>query len=221
MINRKRSVCIWAAMLAFVLVGVSTVVVLSLPSSAVTYVAGSLPRGVDASDRLRSKGTDDAAVQVVVYSDFQCPGCAAFAEALDGLPLELSQQLRVVYRHYPVPQHHNAVIAAIAAEAAGQQNRFWAMHDVLFRRQKDWAQQRDPFDTFVGYARELGLDLRAFEEALQSEAVMMRVKATHDEAAAVRLRTTPAVFVNGRLIGNAMQPSVLKGAIHDAIQNKR
>lgn len=214
---RKKSVILWAAMLALVSAGISTVVLLSLPSPAVTYLAANLPRAVDASDQLRTRGDVNAPVQVVVYSDFQCPACSAVAANLQALSAKLGEaQMRVVYRHFPLPRHNNAILAALAAEAAGEQGRFWDMHDLLYGRQKEWAPLADAYPTMVRYATELKLDLPAFEKAVEAQATIDRVKSTHDEALVARLRTTPAVFINGRLLENAMQLETLKGAIHAA-----
>lgn len=213
---RTKSVLLWAAMLAVVSVGITSVVLISLPSTAVTYVAGELPRAVDASDRARTAGDAKAPVTVVVYSDFQCPACAAFAASLHQLPVDATLNMRVVYRYFPLPNHKNAIIAALAAEAAAEQGRFWQMHDLLYERQMQWAELPDAYAAMVGYARELKLDLGAFEKALQSDATVARVKATHDEAFNARLPGTPAVFVNGRRIDNAHNLEALKGAIHEA-----
>ena len=105
-------------------------------------------------------GGDDASVVITKYSDFQCPACQAYAPVLDILIEEFGDDLRVVYKHLPLPQHDHAQTAALAAEAAGMQGAFWQMHDLLFERQDHWAQGQAPTDTqTAGDIEEIEFDI--------------------------------------------------------------
>lgn len=109
-------------------------------------------------------------------------------------------QLRVVYRHFPlISIHDKAVIAAEAAEAAGAQEAFWEMSDLLFDRQSEWASQavEDVPAVFSGYAEELGLDTKTFDQALADGTYKDKVMAAYNEAGAAGLSGTPSFVAEG------------------------
>jgi len=110
--------------------------------------------------------------------------------------------LRIVYRHFPlISIHDKAVIAAEAAEAAAAQGKFWEMHDLLFQRQQEWGGL--PADqvpaVLEGFAQELGLDVEAFTQDLDNGTYKQRVQDSYDEAGTLGLQGTPSFFVNGRV----------------------
>lgn len=93
----------------------------------------------------RSLGPSEARVVLVEYSDFQCPACAQFSPYLKEILQEHGTQIRLEYRHYPlINTHPYAIPAAIAAEAAGVQGKFWEMHDKLFENQNAWSRAANP-----------------------------------------------------------------------------
>ena len=133
-------------------------------------------------DHLR--GPSDAPV-AVLYSDFECPYCGALAAKLRGV------RLRVAFRHFPVrTSHPRAWAAACAAEAAGRQERFWEMHDLLFA---DQARLEDPH--LWDRARRLSLDLERFDLDRRGEAVRARVAASFRAGVRAGVVTTPTLFV--------------------------
>src|SRR3989338_1671927 len=96
------------------------------------------------------KGNPSSAVTLFEYSDFQCPACAAQYPLVKQVAEEFGEQIRIVYRHYPLTSiHRNAEEAAYAAEAAGKQGMFWEYHDILFEEQGSWSNIGDPDDTFI------------------------------------------------------------------------
>ncbi len=128
-----------------------------------------------------------AAPTVIEYADFECPFCAALHGRLAGLAV------RVVFRHFPVRSSHpRAWAAACAAEAAGDQQRFWEMHDSLFA---DQARLEDPH--LWSLARKLGLDLERFDLQRRSEEVNQRVKRDFRTGVRGGVVTTPTLFVPG------------------------
>lgn len=215
---RMKSVLLWGACLALVGLGILGAVHFAKPPVVIAVSDTALPRSVDAGDASRTKGDANAPVQIVVYSDFQCPSCGYFADNLHGLPADASGRVRVVYRYFPLPQHSNAILAATAAEAAAMQGKFWEMHDLLFAKQKEWSPMAaaDAQVAMRRYAEELRLNLTAFEKDMNSPEVLKRIQASQIEAMTGRLRQTPSVFINGRLVENISQPGVLKGAIYAA-----
>lgn len=145
-----------------------------------------------------ARGPAEAPITIVEFSDYQCPYCARaeplVAEAVAAYP----DQVRVVFKHYPlVSIHPQAMPAALAATAAGKQGKFWEMHEKLFANQRALAPEQ-----IREYARQLNLDLARFDADLASDEVKTAVR--RDIALAQRLgvRGTPTIFVNGRLLQN-------------------
>jgi len=139
-----------------------------------------------ADDHVRGPGH---APLVVVYGDYECPFCAALELRLRELPL------RVAFRHFPVRgTHPRALAAACAAEAAGLQGAFWAMHDALFA---DQGRLEDPH--LWARAERLGLDLARFEADRRSEAVAARIAADFRGGVRAGVPTTPSLFHDGVL----------------------
>ncbi|MER3406898.1 MAG: hypothetical protein C4278_00480 [Patescibacteria group bacterium] len=142
-----------------------------------------------------------AKVIVIEYSDFQCPACRAFFPIIKDLKKKYNDEILFVYRHFPLIEiHSNAILAAKAAEAAGNQNKFWQMHDMLFERQDDWKNDKNPKERFISYAKELDLDIKKFEEDFNSETTTKKILEQRNESLALGLRGTPSFFVNGKLI---------------------
>ncbi len=141
-----------------------------------------------ARDHLR--GPADAPVTLVEYLDFECPFCARATGAAREVRQHFGDRLRYVARHLPLEVHPHAELAALAAEAAGRQGRFWEMHDHLFTRQ-DQLELED----LVGYAAELGLDPEQFLRDLQDEELAHHVARDMASAAASGVRGTPTFFV--------------------------
>ncbi len=139
-----------------------------------------------------SVGSPSAKVTLVEFSDFQCPACKASQPELTGIINKYSRNLRFVYRHFPLPSHSYAVDAAIAAEAAGKQGKFWEMHDKLFDNQPDFQK-----DSLIGYAKDLGLDVNKFTTDLDSSELRQRVLADQSDGNKAGVNATPTFFVNG------------------------
>ena len=104
----------------------------------------------DASTHVR--GNPDAPVTLEEFGDFQCPPCGQFAVFVEELLREYDSRLRVVFRNFPLPAHEHAREAALAAEAAGFQGKFWEMHDTLYREQSSWSKAPNARELFESYA---------------------------------------------------------------------
>jgi len=146
-------------------------------------------------------GSDSAPVEVTEYSDFECPWCATFATVQ--MPVVREQliatgKVRWRYREFPLSMHKYSRLAALAAQCAGEQGRFWEMHDALFTRHQ-WAQTgKDPSDVFRGFARDLGVDLDKYDACMKSQRYAGRVQASVEEGEARGVQGTPTFFVDGR-----------------------
>lgn len=156
-------------------------------------------------------GNASASAYLVEFSDFQCPACRAFAPVVDALVTKYPDTLLFVYRHYPLTQHTFAKPAAMAAEAAGQQGKFWEMSKLLFENQ-------DRFSTnpWGKLADELKLDRTTFDAALTSEDLKAKIDRDEGVANQLRLPGTPSFFFNGVRLTVA-SPAELKKAVEEAI----
>jgi protein-disulfide isomerase len=156
------------------------------------------------------------------YGDYQCPPCGLLYPVLKEIEHEYGNQLRVVFHHFPIPKlHKNAMVAAHAAEAARNQNKFWEMHDRLYRNQKAWAEQEDPRPIFISYARELGLNVDQFVRDMDSPQVDQRVTADIERASSMGVTGTPTVFIdNYQLRYEHTNPDGLRRGINEMLKRK-
>jgi cyclophilin family peptidyl-prolyl cis-trans isomerase/protein-disulfide isomerase len=185
----------------------------TLPASSCTAVSSSaerddfvasLPFG-EANEADWQRGPSEAAVTLIEYADFQCPGCAQISPILAELERRYPDDLRVVYRHYPLigtaeqPLHDKAALSMQAAEAAGLQGKFWELHDELFSRQSEWA-GLSPAE-FESWLREaalaLDLDLEQFTTDLQSEEAAEQAQAAWERGQTLGIPGTPFLIFNG------------------------
>ena len=144
------------------------------------------------------KGNPEAAVSLVKYSDFQCPACAQFSPFLTAIVEQYGEDLSFEYKHFPlITAHPYAVPAARAAEAAGQQGKFWEMHDLLFENQRAWSSSANPNALFEQYALELGLDMDTYKRHFRSSKIRDAVNQSYQEARELNLTGTPTLFLNG------------------------
>lgn len=144
------------------------------------------------------KGNEAATVELVEYSDFQCPACGQFYPLLKEVMADYGDDLKFEYRHFPLTAiHPYAAPAARAAEAAGQQGKFWEMHDLLFENQSVWSRagQADPY--FIQYAEELGLDIDTFRRHLGSSILSQAVVDDLRDAQNKGFTGTPTFLLNG------------------------
>jgi len=160
------------------------------------------------------KGDRQALVKIVEYSDFQCPSCARVVPVLDEVLKGYPTQVGLAYRHFPLKGIHvQADLAAQVAEAAGKQGKFWEMHDLLFKNQTEWAQNRSAQRIFEQYAQDLGLQMDQFKRDLKSKEVRGLVKADYMSALEHNLSSTPSFFINGELVLSINDSSALKQII--------
>jgi protein-disulfide isomerase len=171
---------------------------------------------VTSSDWITASTT--SAVTLVEYSDFQCPACASYAPYVERLVKEAGDKFRFVYRHFPLPQHGNAYAAAIAAEAAGRQGKFWEMSSMLFEGQSDWEGSDKANDLFADYAKTLKLDLKKFVADIADQTLRDKVEEQYKGGAKARIYGTPTFFLNGTSIESPRNYDELKAIIEKANQ---
>jgi len=163
-----------------------------------------------------------ALVTVEEFGDFQCPPCSLMAEALKKIEEEYGARLKMIFHHFPLPMHAFARAAAIAAEAADKQGRFWEMHDLLYKEQGIWSKAADVPPLFESYARTIGLDVERFKKDLLDPALAARVEADHELGASRGVTSTPTLFVNGvALKPDATNPQGIHKAIEAELNKDR
>lgn len=148
------------------------------------------------------RGNPGAPITIIEYADFQCPACVNFAQLTHFLYESYPDSVRVVFRHLPlISIHDKAIASALAAEAAGDQGKFWEMHDFLFQSQGYWYNMPEAefLDWIVEMAAGFDLDVEQFEEALRDPANRADLETQTEERFAAGLNYTPTVVVNGRI----------------------
>jgi protein-disulfide isomerase len=175
--------------------------------------AGRLTPPVSARDHVA--GPDDAPVTLVEYGDYECPHCGRAHPIVKAVQRQLGDQLRFVFRNFPLAEAHpHALVAAQAAESAGAQGRFWEMHDMIFEHQ-DALELQD----LVGYAELLGLDVERFERDLETGTYAKKVRDDFRSGVRSGVNGTPTFFLNGeRYDGSWANVEAFIRALRDAAQ---
>ncbi|MEX1197446.1 MAG: DsbA family protein [Pseudohongiellaceae bacterium] len=195
--------------------------VIGIPLLVIAVLYGLLSQGtayppdqVAESDQVR--GNPDG-VTLVIYSDFQCPACATEARLLSRAWPRIADDVQLVYRHFPLTDtHRHAWTAALYAEAAGRQDSFWSMHDLLFANQSYWSGLSDVEAEFDGYLEQLGLDVARAHEDMEDEALRQKVRNDQRGGTRAGVRGTPALFVDGRQVRTPGNVADLRDLINDA-----
>jgi protein-disulfide isomerase len=155
----------------------------------------------------RTRGSPTAPVTVYEMGDFQCPVCARFArETMPLLEREYiaTGKVRWVFVNFPLPMHPNAEPAAELAMCAAKQDRFWAMHDLLYRHQDRWAELHEPATVFLSLADSAGIDRERVVQCLRSGATRELVRADAEGSTRSGATGTPNFYIEGGLIRGAL-----------------
>lgn len=170
-----------------------------LKATAKVVVSLQPPRfEVEIPEGAPSKGTATAPVTIVEFSDFECPYCSRAATTVDEVVAKYGDKVRIVFRNFPLDFHKNAKKAAEAALCAHDGGKFWDYHDKLFANQSALGEPK-----LLEYAKDLGLDTKAFETCLTSGKHAGTVSLDQAAGQRVGVQGTPGFFVNGRFVGGA------------------
>ena len=145
-----------------------------------------------------TRGPVDAPIVFIEYTDFQCPYCDRVQPTIDALRERYGDKMVHVFKHLPLPMHQQAGLAAEASLCAGDQGKFWELHDWIFANKNNLSR-----DTLVTQAETLGLDLEAFSTCLDAGTHRGHVQADTAEANSFGIRGTPGFVVNGRVVTGA------------------
>ena len=167
------------------------------------------------------RGNPDAPVTLEEFGDFQCPPCGKFSEFVEELLKEYNSRLRLVFRNFPLSGHEHAREAALAAEAAGLQGKFWEMHDTLYREQETWTKAPNVRELFESYAGTIGLNVDQFKKDVDGDKARERVDSDRALADFLGVKATPTLFINNRPVDpKDKNPEGVRAAINAALNEK-
>ncbi|MGC4115931.1 MAG: thioredoxin domain-containing protein [Myxococcales bacterium] len=155
------------------------------------------------------QGPEDAAVTMVVFSDFECPACGTVRPLLEAVAAS-NPQVRLCFKYFPLDSHANSRTTAQAAEFAREQGRFWQLHDLMFEHQENL-----DLDHVVALAATAGLDAGLLRQALAENRYLAVVKGSKAEGKSIGITGTPTILLNGRPFTLPVDGNYLQRAIED------
>jgi protein-disulfide isomerase len=191
------------------------------PPAAAAAGTSRTPAEEPEDPRLHARGPRNAPVQLEIYGDFQCPSCALVTQAIDELQKQYEGKMRVIFHQFPLEMHKHAVAAALAAEAAGVQGKFWEMHDMLYQYQGVWSRASDAGYFFESYAESLGLDVARFRADRQAGDLRARVMEDGKAGETRGVKNTPTIFINGAMLQSGFTKDKLRETIDAALAPKK
>lgn len=195
-----------------------TIATVLLLVGAVFFLSKSTPLAgaVDSQYLIRQDSnrltTENTPVIIVEFGDYQCPACAAAQPIVNKILEQYPGRINLVFRHFPLPQHANAIKAAEAAEAAGSQGKYWQMHRLLYQNQTKWAEVSNPQDLFLTYAGQIGLNTDQFISELDSQKSLSKITADKKDGESLQVNATPTFYINGVKL-NSFSESEFKSRI--------
>lgn len=162
-----------------------------------------------------TRGSTDALIYLVEFSDFQCPACRAFVPIVDQILETYGNDILFAYRHFPLPQHPYAIPAARAFEAAAAQGKAWEMYAYLFDNQTILSN-----DIIQKGAKSLQLNMEDYEKSISSQIVKNKVEKDRLDAQTLGINSTPTFFLNGQKL-RLNQPNDLIVAVEQAMQKSK
>lgn len=186
-------------------IGVGLLTLLILVGAAIFLSGSPAPQSTEVADAKTLLKSDShatnpkgAKVTIVEFGDYQCPACGQAHPIVKRILEEYKDKINFVFRNFPLESaHKNARIAALAAEAASEQNKFWEMHDILYENQTEWENSNAPLDLFMEYAKQVKLDEAKFKTAVEKKTFNDRVQNDYEDGIRLGINSTPTFFING------------------------
>lgn len=163
-------------------------------------------------------GKKDAKVQIVAFSDFQCPYCSRGAESMDAVKKKYGNKVAISFKHYPLPFHQQALPASemsMCVRKVGGDDKFWKFHDIMFKKQ-----DKLDVESLAGYVKEAGVDQAKVKECFDKGEFKDFVKADMDYGNKLGVRSTPTFFVNGQLVAGALPVEQFSEMIDEELNKK-
>lgn len=182
-------------------------VVLAASALSVLAVRRTAKSTEESGPAYRQLGDASAPIVIVEYSDFECPACRTAEPGVKNLLSLYRGKVRFIFKHYPLtPRPHPwARLAAITADCAGRQGKFWAAHDLLYEHQDHWVNAKDPAEELVKYAKKAGAAETALRACLNDPEAAAAVDADKQEGQDRWVGSTPTFFINGRRFAGSQQ----------------
>jgi protein-disulfide isomerase len=195
-----------------------------LPSSNAAATAAANPANdsvLAVADQARIRGSDSAAIWMVMASDFQCPYCRQFhEETYPQLYRDYvsTGKVKVAYLNFPMPAHQFGVVSAEAGMCAATQQKFWPMHDALFASQDSWVQTSNPRPVFDSLATTIGLNTSQWKSCMDSHLTLPLIESDRARLTADGVDGTPSFFIGNKLAVSGAQPyEQFKAALDSAL----
>lgn len=225
-LDEKNSTVKWIAIsivsALFLLLFVGIIVVAKNKNKPQT-ANGSVQFANTGHPRMLTKGGKEAsvsanpstkAITMVEYGDLQCPACKAYHPLVLDVLKEYPEQLKLIFKNFPLTTvHKNAMAGAIAAEAAGRQNKYFQFVDMLYEKQLEWSELDNPQGKFEEYAKALGLNVEQFKKDQQDKAITNLINDERNEGIQNGVSGTPTFFINGKKIENPANLDAFKKII--------
>jgi protein-disulfide isomerase len=207
----------YIALAVVLIAGITALSYMAMRSSGITQAnAAPIP------NQGHVMGSDSAALEVVEFGDFECPACGAFANLTEPdvrTRLVNTGRIRFRFMDLPLNIHRNTWNAHNAAWCAGEQGRFWEMHDVIFQNQDRWNGEatRRPDGVLNGLARGIGVNMSQYEQCVSSQKYRPQIQANFDEAARRGIPSTPTFIIGTKQISNNLSYDAFKQYVDEAI----
>jgi protein-disulfide isomerase len=219
---KMKELGIWVGIIAVLfatLWGLTALVSNSNPTSNQTAQTGT-PAPISGQD-ITLGATSSAKVTLIEYADFQCPACKTTSNFLKQATVDFKGKVQVAYRFFPlINSHQNAMTSAQAAFAAHKQNKFWEMDEMIYQNQESWAVLNNPQQTFMDYAKKLGLNIGQFTKDYNADATKKFINTQEDEGLKINITYTPSFFINGKLIQTVLDYDAFKKLVQNEINAK-
>jgi protein-disulfide isomerase len=158
-------------------------------------------------------GPANASITLVEFSDFQCPYCSKAVAQINATLKAYPNDVRLIFKQYPLDSHPAASISAAASLAAHAQGKFWPMHDVMFANRQRLSRQ-----SILGWAKDIGLDMKRFTADLDSEVIRKAVLRDQADGDKAGVEGTPTVFLNGQKYNGDLAPDAIKPVIDSELK---
>ncbi len=185
----------------------------------------STPKPVDSSTLI---GTDvresvkvDTPVTIVEFGDFQCPACGYAFPNIEKILSDYEGKVKLVFRHFPLDQHKNAMIASEVAESAEQEGKFFMMYRILYQNQTEWSESSDPMQFFLKYADEIKMDKDKFKKFIEDKKGETKINKDKNDGIILGINATPTFFINGVKFTGTPDYQSLKAAVDEALKSAK